>query len=277
MVDKQLRAYVQNMLKQGYSREAVRAQLVRYGYSASLIDEALARSHTWIIMVLVLVFLVVVIAVAMLFSLQAEEEATVFEAAIDLDNDIIGAGNVLQFTLSIESSTPVFGRVLYRLVDVQSAVQASKEASISTQRVRDSISAPSKEGVYTLVAEVKAGGHEVTASAPFKVVLEDSGFTWQRTGPPSPEEGKRISDIVVLAEEDAGRARALCLEFENQQAIDQCLLESALTASNELFCPDIKDPDKRDTCYFNLMLILGKQELCGKITHHNLRGTCIQI
>ena len=284
MVDERLAAYARNMLNEGYSREAIKSQLLRYGYPASDVDAALGSKSK--IIALVFVVLVVIGALFLFLFLQLGEEGEDIALTITINpEENVPLGGVLSFTLTLESDVPpsvTYGRVKYHVVGSQGGVEASKEERLSLLQtnVQDSISLPRSviAGTYTLIAEVSVGGSDFTDSASFLVVEDDStGFSGERVGPPSLEEGKHISDIVTLSNENAVQARDLCLEFTNQLAVDQCLLESALSTNNELFCPDIRNADKRDTCYFNLMLILGKRELCGGISNRNLKGTCLQI
>ena len=287
MVDERLAVYVKSMLKEGYSREAIKAQLLRYGYPSSDVEVALGSSKSRKpIIALAFVFLVVLGALVLLFFFRFDEETDAVALTIIIDpEDNVPTGGVLSFTLTLESDVSpsvTYGRVKYRVVDSQGAVEASKEDRLSLLQttIRDSLPLPRsiKAGSYTIIAEVSVGGNEFTDSASFTVIEDDSArFSGERTGPPSLEEGKQISDTVRLSKENAPQARDLCLKLANQQAVDQCLLESALSTNNDLFCPDIQDADKRDTCYFNLMLILGKRELCGSITNRNLKGTCLQI
>lgn len=288
MVDEQLSAYVQNMLKEGYSRDTIKSHLLRYGYSASVVDAALrspgSHKHT---IAFVFVCLTVIAALTLFFILQLGEEVpeeAQLMVRIEPETETVRVGGVLSFTLTLESDKPAsvtYGRVKYRVADSQGGVVASKEERVSLLQttIRDSLNLPHsiKVGSYSLIAEVSVSGNDFMDSAPFEVAEDSPTFIGERSGPPSLEEGKRITEIVTLSEEDAPRAHGLCLEFANQQAVDQCLLESGLATNNELFCPDIRNADKRDTCYFNIMLILDKRELCSSITNQNLKSTCVEI
>lgn len=93
--------------------------------------------------------------------------------------------------------------------------------------------------------------------------------------PAIPLPDNNFRDIITLARENPHKARTLCLELRS--LTDSCLLASGLGTSTSDFCIDIRDGDKRDSCYFNIVVATKAHQLCLSLTNPHLRDTCAQL
>ena len=56
--------------------------------------------------------------------------------------------------------------------------------------------------------------------------------------------------------------------------LDQCYFRAANKANDVDICDGIKDDDKRDSCYFNVIFVTKEFGECKKIVNVGFRETC---
>lgn len=290
MANRQLLLYIREQLKRGYSIEAIRATLLRSGYPPNEIDSSLRAAQRGPVVAIVFVILLVsaVFGISIFFLFRAEPVIIAPpQVGLTLTETEVRAGDTLGFTLIVESGEPLptEGSLRSSILDENGNTILSKEEIILVRQnatINRSLALPSTvvPGSYRLVAQVSLVGAFIETVASFRVSERGTGvqIVGGETVPIQTviEHEQQIREIVALARDDPAQARELCLELE-QAVADQCLLEAGLSVNDELFCASIQNDDKRDTCYFNLVLVTRKSGLCSSITNENLRNTCVKI
>ena len=260
--------YVKAQLQQGYSKEQIRSTLLRSGYSVDAINAALISPNRKKFVVITIFAVFFALAAAVVFLVQSEEELAVSDVTgtLTVDTPTARSGEPLYFTLRISM---VSARVRYAIVDAEKREVASKEETISSSAVRDSIvlSHSLARGSYALVAQIA----DVSLAAPFEITEKGSLFRLVNT--PIPEEA-RIQNISEIAQQSPEIAQSLCAEFVDQTLADQCFVDAALAAENAVLCGHIIHYQPRDSCYFNLVFVKHELSLCERIENPDLRFTC---
>jgi hypothetical protein len=288
VVTQKLVEYVQAQKKKGFTESSIRATLIRYGHSPTEVNNALvATSHSIPIKtigILAVVLIGITFGAYFFFTTNATfETSESIDITLEADSTV-RSGDILSFTISLETEAISSGRVRYTVFDQENNPITSKEESISINKntiQRDTLILPhtTPQGSYTLAATLVTGKTREESTTSFDVSGQAATvrIIEQTVGGATITQEDKIDNIVSEAEENPTQARQHCLEFANDALKDQCLLKAGLKTHNDLFCPAIKNDDKRDTCYFNLVLITREGMLCDDISNSNLKNTCIKI
>lgn len=290
MVNQQLNDYVKDQLQKGYTKEQLRTSLVQYGYQAADVDAALGPTSSHSPMLIIAVVAVIVLVAGTLFFLlsMSRELPSAIQLRLSLQPAATAhAGESLSFTVNVDSDQPLQqedGKIRYSVIDAANTDVVSKEEHLILEQKttkKDSIPLPHSLalGMYKLAAKLHVRETEADALSPFNVVPKGSSVRTlsENIVESGPTDQEIIQEIVALAQEDPDRAEKQCKEFANSESADQCYYEAGLTSYNHAFCTPIQDYDKRDACFFNLVLATRAGNLCESITNSNLRGTCQKI
>ncbi len=286
MANQQLASYINDQIKKGYARDAIRSALLQYGYAPEDVENALKdvphSKHTIIFIALA----ILITGFAFFFFLRENNqiaEPIHLTMSIATTKATIKPGDDLSFTLSIDADQTSEGSVRYSVSDAAKDIVSKEEKiQISTKTTKkDSIPIPHTipEGSYKLAANINVNEVEFSSQAPFDVAAAENTLknVEEVEEKLKLSDEQQIKDIILLAKENPQSAREFCIEFANQNIADRCLLETGLTVYKNIFCHDIKNSNKRDTCYFNIVLINGEHNLCERIADSGLQGTCNKI
>jgi hypothetical protein len=287
VVDRQLVRYVRDQLKKRYSVQAIRGVLLRSGYTHDEIILAikLARWEPVVLITLVVLAVAGVVGVGMYFFVGPEHEFSNqqhIEIAIELNTEKIVAGGSLPYHLIIKGlESPVQMKVRHSLLKGVEEITSENDLIFTLNQHSGEVNIPNNllTGVYKLVISVLIDNREFTAQTQFEVI-ENMGIVRVYENKSTPNLDTQVQpdvdDIIILASEAPERAETLCNDL-TQPAADRCFLESGLSVSDPRFCKFISDNDKRDSCYFNLILAERDRSLCENIVDPRLRNTCERI
>lgn len=300
MVDSQLLSYVKQQKQAGYSSAELRGILLKQGYSASQINEALRggtapKKHHFLFVVAGLVVVIVIVLAYFLISkpgvpgqlLDVETEA--------ITSDVV-AGDELSFTIELmnlgnERRYDVF--LTHTVVDEGGDEVASKEESVAietraSKTSRIPLPRNLASGTYHVKTIARYNGDQADASFAFSLTqlgetIPTPIVTPSRSTQPSSAlapslRPTELDDIHELALTNRDLALELCVEeFSEQSLRDDCHLEIALTIDDGLVCGRIEESDKRDNCYVNIVLNKNDFSLCTKIQDQTLRNGCLSL
>lgn len=280
MVDAGLKDYIEKQLKAGYSLAQIKATLSQSGYTDSDVSSALGHHSKFVIALLFVVFSVIVVSVIFFIRLDpVVRESPSFTVSLEVLSPKAYAGDILSFTIHL--NTPLnSARVKYRIYSSTGDEVASKQEFLSEQTsFRDSITLSHSllRGSYKLVAEVTSNGKTAITEAPFEIAGKGSPFRIVDAAPePNPTIESDIKEIADNAINNPG-LKTTCLEFADPNDADTCLLESGLSSKNAEFCSPIKNLQRRDSCFFNIIFTSRNTAQCYEISNPSLKSTCEKL
>lgn len=176
-MDKQLREYVKKQISAGYNANAVRDNLIKYGYNIKDVDDAIwgmqRKKFPFIILVIAAVIAVAAIS---LMLIKNNDETDLQSIGLILEPAAINikAGDSLLFDARVSGADGKVAVLEYQIIDSKGRMINSGKENIFEQskRIEIAISSNAAPGKYNLKAAVSADKKTTNSFFAFEITSE---------------------------------------------------------------------------------------------------------
>jgi len=228
MADKKLNSYVKQQISAGYDANAIRSNLIKYGYNIKDVDDAiwLAQKKKFPFIILIIAA-VIVVAVISLMMIKNEDEETAQSLGLVLEPNTINikAGDSLLFDARVAGANGQTVNLEYQIIDSKGRIINSGKKTFTGQseRIELLISGNAAPGKYKLKATASSNG--ISASSFFMFDISSD----------------RNTDIIINECSSCGDFNECVVTLCGKETGYQCLYKSVVPCCGNEKCETDED------------------------------------
>ena len=313
MANNTLIKYIQEQIKIGYDAQTIRGYLLKYGYSASDVDEAIKEvyrpevrhvvhfSPTTMISIVSIFVGLIVVSFVFYNLMSSKTPETLLDLNLDGIKTTVKPGEDVTFIVEIDnlgSAKRYDVSLKYEVIHLKtSEVLTFKEETMAietkgSKQININIPSDAAIGDYVLRAIATYDGQRAVATLP--VEIEEGEFVEEPEEEPVEEPEEEIPEEVEeetgvtdalttfetlekvekIAKQNKREAEKLCNKLVLQTSRDLCFNKIAEVLGDRTYCEKVNDERTKDVCISNVAKIVDKSEICEEITKDSRKDNC---
>ena len=304
MANNTLIKYIQEQIKIGYDAQTIRGYLLKYGYSASDVDEAIKEvyrpevkhvihfSPTTMISIVSIFVGLIVVSFVFYNLMSSKTPETLLDLNLDGIKTTVKPGEDVTFIVEIDnlgSAKRYDVNLKYEVINLKtSEVLTFKEGTMAietkgSKQININIPSDAAIGDYVLRAIATYDGQRAVATLP--VEIEEGEFVEEPEEEPVEEPEEEIpeeveeepveepeEEIPEEVEEETGVTDALTT-FETLEKVEKIAKQNKREA--EKLCNKLVLQTSRDLCFNKIAEVLGDRTYCEKVNDERTKDVCI--